>query len=267
MLKFWYILRWVWIERLTYRMNFLLEVVSGIVSSLIVAFLWLAVYRSAGREIIGQYSTAEMVTYILGGGLINTFILNTADNPETSASIQNGTLSALLTQPIHPYAVWWVRDLGSKVFLFGLGLISYIFVWIFFREYILLPAAARHLGLFVIALLLAAALQFLLFQALSLLAFWIENTNGMRFAMRVIMEVVGGAIIPLSLFPQALQTIFAALPFPYLVYLPMRLYLGKISPSQAAWQLLAESAWIAGLLWLNIFLWRKGIRQYVSMGD
>ena len=110
-------------------------------------------------------------------------------------------------------------------------------------------------------------MQFLLFQALSLLAFWMENTNGMRFAMRVIMEVVGGAIIPLSFFPRTLQAVFAAMPFPYLVYLPMRLYLGKISPPQAAWQLLAESGWIAGLLWLNAYLWRKGIRQYVSMGD
>ena len=267
MLKIWYILRWVWIERLAYRVNFLLEVVSGIVASLIVVFLWLAVYRSAARQVIGEYSVAEMVTYILGGGLINTFILNTANNPETSTSIQNGTLSALLTQPIHPYAVWWVRDLGSKLFFLALGLISYIIIWFFFRQYILLPAAAHYLALFGVALALAAILQFLLFQALSLLAFWMENTNGMRFAMRVIMEVVGGAIIPLSFFPRTLQAVFAAMPFPYLVYLPMRLYLGKISPPQAAWQLLAESGWIAGLLWLNAYLWRKGIRQYVSMGD
>jgi ABC-2 type transport system permease protein len=267
MFKFWYILRWVLIERLAYRVNFLLEVISGIVASLIVVFLWLAVYRSAGRQIIGQYSTAEMVTYILGGGLINTFILHTAENPETSTSIQNGGLSNLLTQPIHPYVVWWARDLGSKLFFLGLGLLSYVFIWFFFRQYLVLPAAAQSFGLFIISLVLASALQFLLFQALSLLAFWIENTHGIRFVMRVIMEVVGGAIIPLSFFPKTLQTVFAALPFPYLVYLPMRLYLGKITPTHAACQLLAELAWIAGLLWLNVYLWRKGIRQYVSMGD
>jgi ABC-2 type transport system permease protein len=267
MLKFWIILKWVWIEKLAYRANFVLEVVSGIVSSLIVVFLWIAVYRSAEGPLIGGYAATEMVTYLLGGGLINTFILGTAQNSEASASIQNGTLSNLLTQPVHPLAVWWARDLGSKLFFFLLGLVAYGSIWIFFRHFVLPPAAGPAAALFAISLALSAVLQFLLFQALSLAAFWIENTNGLRFVMRVIMEVVGGALIPLSLFPKVLQTVFAALPFPYLVYLPMRLYLGKISPAEAAGQFLAELAWIAGLLGLNACLWRKGIRQYVSMGD
>jgi ABC-type uncharacterized transport system permease subunit len=50
-----------------YRVNFSLEILSGILSSLIVVFLWLAVYRSSTRGVIGGYSVAEMVTYLLGG--------------------------------------------------------------------------------------------------------------------------------------------------------------------------------------------------------
>ena len=42
----------VWIERMAYRINFLMEVVSGILSSLIVVFLWEAVYQNAGRGVI-----------------------------------------------------------------------------------------------------------------------------------------------------------------------------------------------------------------------
>ena len=37
--KFWCVLKLVWIERMAYRVNFLLEVVSGIVSSLVIVFL------------------------------------------------------------------------------------------------------------------------------------------------------------------------------------------------------------------------------------
>ena len=54
----------------------------------------MAIYRYSGRDVIGGYSLAEMVTYLLGAGLINSFILTTAENPETSQSIQDGTLSA-----------------------------------------------------------------------------------------------------------------------------------------------------------------------------
>lgn len=60
--------------------------------------------------------------------------------------------------------------------------------------------------------MLAALLQFFLFEGLSLIAFWMENAYGLRFTKQLIMEVVGGAIIPLSFFPQILQNEGWALP-------------------------------------------------------
>lgn len=177
-----------------YRVNFFMEILSGILSSFIVIFLWMAIYRSAGNEVIGDYSLREMVTYLLGGGLINNFILTTAENPETSQSIQDGTLSSLLVQPVHPYGVWFLRDLGNKAFLFLLGLAGYTVVFFFFKGYLVFAAGLEPLLLFLISMGLAALLQFFLFEGLSLLSFWVENTYGIRFTLRVIMEAVGGAI-------------------------------------------------------------------------
>jgi ABC-2 type transport system permease protein len=265
--KFWCVFRLAWIERMVYRVNFFMEILSGILSSLIVIFLWIAIYRCSGTDIIGGYSIGEMVTYLLGGGLINSFILTTAENPETSQNIQDGTLSTYLIQPINPYGIWFFRDLGSKTFFFALGLSGYLVIWLFFGKYIVFSASLGHLIYFLISLILASFLQFFLFQSISLLSFWVENTYGIRFTMRVIMEVVGGAIIPLSFFPQILQKIFMLLPFPFLIYLPMRIYLGKIHVSQVHLELLKEGGWILGFALLNVIIWRKGIRQYVAMGD
>jgi len=265
--KFWSVFKLVWIERMAYRVNFFMEILSAILSSLIVIFLWIAIYRSAGKEVIGGYSLGEMVTYLLGGGLINSFILTTAENPETSQSIQDGTLSTLLIKPLGPYGVWFVRDLGSKAFLFVLGLLGYLTVFFFFRNYLIFFPDLGHFLYFLLSLFLAALLQFLLFEALSLLSFWVENTYGIRFTMRVIMEVVGGAIIPLSFFPQILQKVSGLLPFPFLIYLPMRIYLGKIPLGEVPLELGKEVGWIVGFVLLNIVLWKRGVRQYVSMGD
>jgi ABC-2 type transport system permease protein len=265
--KCWSVLKLTWIERLVYRANFCLEILSGILSSLIVVFLWIAIYRSGAREVIGGYSIQEMVTYLLGGGLINSFILTTAENPETSQSIQDGTLSSLLVQPMSPYAIWFVRDLGTKVFFFLLGLAGYLVVFLFFRQYLVLTASLGHFALFLAAMVLATLLQFLLFEALSLLAFWVENTYGIRFTMRVIMEVVGGAIIPLSFFPEVLEKLFLLLPFHYLIYLPMQIYLGKMPPGHVPGEFIKEALWIVGLACVNMIIWKKGVRQYVAMGD
>jgi len=104
-----------------------------------------------------------------------------------------------------------------------------------------------RLILFGVALAAAVLLQFLTFESLNLLAFWVENTYGLRFTMRVIMEVAGGAIIPLSFFPGLLQKVFALLPFPYLVYFPMRIYLNKIEFTEILPELVRAAVWMAGL--------------------
>ena len=265
--KCWSVFKLAWSERMAYRVNFFLEILSGILGSLIVVFLWIAIYRGGGRETMGGYSIREMVTYLFGAGLINSFILTTAENPDTSQSIQEGSLSSLLIQPFSPYLVWFARDLGSKCFLFFIGLAGYFGVFAFMIDYLVSPASGGYLRLFLVAIIMASLLQFFLFEALSLLSFWIENTYGIRFTVRVIMEVASGAIIPLSLFPDAFQKILLVLPFPFLIYFPMRIYLGKISVHYAVPGLLAQTGWIVGLALANAAIWKKGLRRYVSMGD
>ena len=148
-----------------------------------------------------------------------------------------------------------------------LGFLGYLTVFFFFRDYLILFPTLGYFLYFLLSLILAALVQFFLFEGLSLFSFWIENTYGIRFTMRVIMEVVGGAIIPLSFFPEILQKIFMLLPFPFLIYLPMRIYLGKIALDQVSLELFKECGWILALVLFNRMLWKRGVRQYVSMGD
>ena len=261
------IFRLVFLERSAYRVNFCLEIAGGILSILIVVFLWLAVYRFSGRAELGGFSLAEMITYLLGGGVINSFLLTTAENPETSQAIQEGSLSNLLIQPISPYWVWLLRDLAGKTYLGLIGLAGYAIVSLFFRDLLVFCSDPLRLILFAVALVAAALLQYLMFEALNLLAFWVENTYGIRFTMRVIMEVVGGAIIPLSFFPPLLQEAFGLLPFPYLVYFPMQIYLNKVDLAEIVAELGRIAVWMAALAGLNAFLWRKGLSRYTAMGD
>jgi ABC-2 type transport system permease protein len=267
MVRFWHTIRLVFLERMAYRANLFLEVIGGIIASVIIVVLWSAIYKGAGKDTIGGFALPEMVTYLLGAGLINSFILTTADNPEASQTIREGDLSGLLIRPMSPHLFWLARDVGNKGFFLLLGLAGYTAVLVFFRDFLLLPPGPGHLLLFLVSVGLAAVVQFLVFQVLGLLAFWMENTYGILFAARVVMEVVAGAIIPLSFFPTIFQKLFLLLPFPLMIYLPMRIYLGKIPLDQVPPELGKGIIWIAGLVLLYRLIWSRGIRQYVSMGD
>ncbi|GAB4371701.1 MAG: hypothetical protein Kow00128_19780 [Deltaproteobacteria bacterium] len=267
MTKYWHVVRLVFLERMAYRANLVLEIIGGVLGSVIVVVLWTAIFRGAGTAQVGGYTLPEMVTYLLGAGLINSFILTTAEHPEASQAIQWGDLSGLLIRPINPHYYWFARDLGNKIFFLFLGFAGYLAVLLFFRDLLLPPPGSAYLLYFLLSVGVASVVQFFVFQVLGLLSFWMENTYGIRFAARVIMEVVAGAIIPLSFFPQALQDLFLLLPFPLMIYLPMRIYLGKIPLGEIPFELWKGVFWVLLLLLLYRALWRRGIRQYVSMGD
>jgi ABC-2 type transport system permease protein len=267
MVKFWQVVRIVFLERMAYRTNLFLEVFGGILASVIVVVLWKAIFRGAGTDQVGGYSLPEMVTYLLGAGLINSFILTTAEHPEASEAIQGGDLSGILIRPMNPHLFWFARDLGNKGFYLLLGFAGYLAVLALFRDLLLPPPGPGHLLLFLFSVGLAAVVQFFVFQVLGLLSFWMENTYGIRFAARVVMEVVAGAIIPLSFFPRILHDLFLLLPFPLMIYLPMRIYLGKIPLEQVPFELGKGVIWIVMLVLLYRHLWVRGVRQYVSMGD
>jgi ABC-2 type transport system permease protein len=151
-------------------------------------------------------------------------------------------------------------------FLGLIGLSGYAIISLFFTDLLVFCTDPLRLILFAVALTAAVLLQYLIFEALNLLGFWIENTYGIRFTMRVILEVVGGAIIPLSFFPPMVQKAFVLLPFPYLVYFPMQIYLNKIDLAEILAQLARIAVWMAVLAALNAFLWRKGLSRYTAMG-
>ena len=52
-----------------------------------------------------------------------------------------------------------------------------------------------------------------------------------------------------------------------MIYLPMGIYLGKIAPDQIFGEFLKEASWITGLILINGYVWQKGVRQYMAMGD
>jgi ABC-2 type transport system permease protein len=73
-------------------------------------------------------------------------------------------------------------------------------------------------------LLGAMTLDFMGTCAISLLAFWVEDTWAFEFIYRRLVMLLGGMMIPLDVFPEPLSSIARALPFSYIVYAPSRLW-------------------------------------------
>lgn len=266
MKKYLAIAKSTWQEYLTYRLNFFLEVIGGILAMLVIIALWCAIYQGNRQIRIGDYSLAEMITYLLGAGLINSFLWLTQQGDEINDDINRGTLSNFLIKPLNVSFYWFTRDFCRKFMTLFLGIGEFILILFFFKSFLIAPFSFLNLVLFVIAIIFAGLLHFLIFYLFSIIAFWFEQTWGERFVIRVVMEIATGAIIPLSLFSGIWKTIFNLLPFKYLIYFPLQIYLGKISLINIIKEFSLELIWILVLLIISIFVWKKGIKHYTAVG-
>jgi ABC-2 type transport system permease protein len=81
-----------------------------------------------------------------------------------------------------------------------------------------------------------------------------------------LLELFSGLMIPISFFPQIFQDIFSVLPFQYISYIPVLIYLGKISGAGILKALALQIFWIFVLLGVGAALWQWSSRKITIQG-
>ncbi|HJY99069.1 MAG TPA: ABC-2 family transporter protein, partial [Patescibacteria group bacterium] len=82
----------------------------------------------------------------------------------------------------------------------------------------------------------------------------------------VVMEFLSGALFPIDVLPPALQKVVMSLPFPYMIFFPVQVYLGKITGSAQIQGFLTSFVWL-GILWYFMKnIWAKGLKAYQAFG-
>jgi len=87
--------------------------------------------------------------------------------------------------------------------------------------------------------------------------------NIIRYSL---MQILSGFLIPLDLFPKWFVTVTDYLPFKYLIYFPVKVYLGQITGPAYWYGILIMLLWIAVLGVAVKIIWPFALRKYESVG-
>lgn len=264
MTKYWLVAKLTLQEYLAYRLNFWLEIIGGVINMLAALGLWYFMFAQSQQATLGGYDLKQMITYLIGAGLINSFILLTNQGDEINDDIHYGQLTNFLIKPLSPFIYWLTRDFCRRGITFGLGLVSFFVISIFFNDYLNAP---QNLLLCLVSVSLAALLHFLIFYLGSIIAFWLEQSWGPRFVLRMLMELASGALIPLTFFPEVWKNIFMWLPFKLFSWVPMQIYLGKFNAAETRGYFLEAFIWIAVIYLISLWVTKKGLKNYVASGS
>ncbi len=246
------------------RASLLMERVRSLCVVLSLYFLWSSLLSDPSKSFLG-YSRSQMLTYVLGLAILRALVL-TNRSFELTWEIARGRLSSLLLRPVHVFGYQLALDLSDKTIRVLAALAEVmVLVWIFDAK-LYWPAQFSTFVLAGAAVVLAVFLYYWIGLALASSGFWSAESIGFLWAASLFMEFCSGAFFPLDVLPDVLQKTLRLLPFPYLVFFPLNIYLERLEPARIAEGLVLLAAWIAVFIVMVRLLWSRGLAEYQAEG-
>jgi ABC-2 type transport system permease protein len=253
-------------NNLTYRFNYLTRTLFSFIPLFAMLSLWQKIYSGPGGATHAGWTKAEMIFYYLMLAVVDVFTAVNEDDWQIAADIREGNISQFLLKPID--YLWYRLCLffsGRVTFVMMAGIPLAVFIFCF-RSYFLPPASTAAMIVFPFSLVLTALLQFFISYAMAMLAFWLLEISTLIFILFAFEYIASGHMFPLNLFPQPLFHVLMLTPFPYQMYFPVAVYMGKIAGVQLLAGLMSQLGWVIMSYLLARFMWQRGVKKYAAFG-
>jgi ABC-2 type transport system permease protein len=251
---------------MSYRVDFWLNALVAFLAELGVSwFIVAALFAASGQPLLGGLDRHAMLVYYIAVILVGKIVRSMDMEHAIAGDIYDGSLSRYLLYPVGFATFKYAQQLGALVpsilqlVLFG--------AWVPFALGLPETVSVASIAMGVAAIALANLLHFLVLYPIQLVAFWADNVWSLMVAHRIVAGLLGGALLPLALFPAWSKPVLAALPFPYMFAFPVDALLGRLPPLAWAQGMAVALAWCAAMSVLAVLVWRRGTLQYSGVGQ
>ncbi len=261
MRKYWEFMKAAMKEQTAYAAWFWAGTFATILQLLILYYFWNAVY--ANRTEIADMPLQMMLTYMV----IAMFLAQYASGAgnELAQNIRNGNIAIELMRPYHLINRLVAMDIGYTLSSsirnsLPMFLIALLFIGIN------LPPTIEATFLFLLSALIGILLGLQIDLMIGVIAFWTVNTWGLRVFKESLLQFFSGALIPITLFPGWFQTLSQYLPFQSMVFVPVSIYTGSISGTDAYISVAVQLVWLMASIIIVRLFWMFAVRKVTILG-
>jgi ABC-2 type transport system permease protein len=255
---------------LTYRFNFLARSLFGLIPLMAMLYVWRAIYNGnvskGGSDLVGTYTFAQMVSYYLLTTVVDALTAVNEDDWQIAADIKDGNISQFLLKPIDYLWYRFCLFLSGRITYLAVTAIPLAIFILCLSKYFVLPHDWATFGLFLFSVMLTALLQFFMSYTMAMLAFWVLEVSTFIFILFAFEYLASGHLFPLDILPAWLERVLYFTPFPYQLYFPVSIYMGKTVGGELARGLIIQFAWVCAMYVIARFVWNRGIKKYAAAG-
>jgi ABC-2 type transport system permease protein len=267
MKKYWHVLNIGIQNNLTYRFNFLARTIFGLVPLVAILYVWRAIYagKSAGSS-VGTYTLAQMISYYLLATIVDALTAVNEDDWQIAADIKDGNISQFLLKPIDYLTYRLCLFFSGRVTYLAVATVPLALFILYLKAYFVLPPDWTAFWGFLLSTGLTALLQFFMSYAMAMLAFWVLEVSTFIFILFAFEYIASGHLFPLDILPRRLEQAMYFTPFPYQLFFPVNVYMGKTAGTDLLRGLAIQTAWVVAMYCIARLAWRRGIKKYSAVG-
>ncbi len=242
---------WVW-------MQFFVQIIGVIIQ---IAF-WRAVY--ANSPSLGGLSVDDTLNYLILAQIFSGTVFSTNAISWIGQLIRQGQIGIELLRPVDFQGAAYVRNVTEVLLAIVVQLPFALIVWFLYPYRF--PTDLNVYLAFLVTLLLGNALLFFFDWALGCLAFYSTEVWGLSVIRFGIATFFSGALVPLAIMPEWLQSITLAMPFAHALYMPVSILSGltPLEEVPAIWGL--QLAYLVGFFVLSRLLFMLSVRKVTVQG-
>lgn len=261
MSKYFAYIKIAFLNKSTYRVECLLNIISTCLQIFISCAIWKALYGD--NSSVNDISYSMIVTnFILSQGLSRAFSL---DDFAIQKKVNDGTICNEFLKPIDYRISILATNLGEILFnLITAFLPSLLITSIFVG--ILPPCSVVNFLLFLISIILGFIILWMICSIVQLSSFWIINVWSVSTIKNVVIGVLSGSLLPLWFMPESVLQVIKFTPFDSIYFMPIEVYLGTIQIDAVVSVYVRQIFWIFILYFISQIMWNLGKKRLIIQG-
>ena len=243
-----------------YRQSSLLMLLLLIVQIFVLIKVWTALYagdpgRTGIDQLIGYLTIANLQGWVLSDPSVAFYMYE---------RVREGRVAFDLVRPMGFVKQMFAHLVGSRfaTFVFILPAVP-LFL---FTGALRGPVSWSAAMLYAVSLAAGYVISMLMTLMLGMVAFWTLEVQGLSFFFVLVHRFLGGAMVPLTLFPRGLEALASWLPFQATTYTPVAIYVGRLTGRHAIAALAVQAVWVVLLSAGAHLMWKRAIHRVVVQG-
>lgn len=247
----------------SFRAKFWTLIIGGIINVTARVSIWQSVFQHGGGS--ADVSLAQMITYfILGATLLTTWDLNQLVR-EMRPDIVSGDVVNHLTRPYHYPVSLFARQLGVRLHeMLMVGIPVIVLMGAIFG--LQPPASFGHALMFAVSLALSIFLLFTIIIAVLMIGFWMTDFLTLEWLLRGTLVFFSGGLVPLWFYPDVIADVIRYLPFAWISFYPLAIYLGQLDLASSLLHLFYGFVWATVMVGVVSLIWRAACRRMTVQG-